>query len=209
MHPLLSGVLLLSVLHAALPSHWLPFITMGQTERWGLRRTLLVTAVAVAGHVASTGLVGGLLGWFSADVISAYAGAADHLVAPALLVLLGLVYLGYHFSGKRHTHSHTPGARHAGHPNPWVMIGTLMLTLFLSPCIEVMVYFIDASREGIELVFWLWVAYASVTVALIVALVALGYYGIAWANTRWFEHNDRLLTGTALVLLGVFQYVVG
>ena len=200
---------MLSVLHAALPSHWLPFITMGQAERWGLRRTLLVCTVAVTGHVVSTGIVGGLLGWFSADAITAYAGTAEHLVAPALLAGLGVVYLGYHFSGKRHTHSHTPGGRHAGHPNPLVMIGTLLLTLFLSPCLEVMVYFIEASRQGVELVFWLWAAHAGATLAMILGLVAAGYYGIEMANTHWFEHNDRLITGLALLGLGAFQYFVG
>ena len=43
---LLTGALLLSLLHAAIPNHWAPVLAVARAERWPLRRAVGVTAVA-------------------------------------------------------------------------------------------------------------------------------------------------------------------
>ncbi|SOD95184.1 hypothetical protein SAMN06269250_4771 [Spirosoma fluviale] len=70
MNSILLGSLTLSLLHALIPSHWLPFVTIGQTERWSLRQPLTVTAIAGLAHTISTTLLGilvSLAGWQLAE----------------------------------------------------------------------------------------------------------------------------------------------
>ncbi|TFZ61767.1 hypothetical protein E4631_25715, partial [Hymenobacter sp. UV11] len=55
---LLTGALLLSLLHAAIPNHWAPVLAVARAERWPLRRAVGVTAVAGLAHVLSTVLLG-------------------------------------------------------------------------------------------------------------------------------------------------------
>lgn len=44
--------------HAALPTHWLPFVLVGQAKNWGRRKTLSVALVAGVGHIFLTSLLG-------------------------------------------------------------------------------------------------------------------------------------------------------
>ena len=45
-------------LHAALPTHWLPFVLVGRAQRWTLRRTLGAVVAAGLAHIATTAVVG-------------------------------------------------------------------------------------------------------------------------------------------------------
>ena len=44
--------------HAAIPTHWLPFVAAGRAQRWSHSKTLLITALAGTGHVLTTALLG-------------------------------------------------------------------------------------------------------------------------------------------------------
>ena len=48
-------------LHAALPTHWLPFVLVGRAQRWTLRRTLGAVVAAGLAHIATTAVVGELV----------------------------------------------------------------------------------------------------------------------------------------------------
>ena len=48
-------------LHAALPTHWLPFALVGRAQRWSANQVLAVVAVAGLAHVAVTAAVGSLI----------------------------------------------------------------------------------------------------------------------------------------------------
>ena len=71
MNQILIGSLVLSLLHALIPSHWLPFVTIGKTEHWTESRTLIVTALAGLAHTISTTILG-------------------------LIVIFGIFYYHYH-----------------------------------------------------------------------------------------------------------------
>ena len=66
MRQLILGSLTLSILHALIPSHWLPVVAIGRKEEWAIGKVLRVTVLAGMAHVFSTMLIGvmlGLLGW--------------------------------------------------------------------------------------------------------------------------------------------------
>ena len=47
--------------HAAIPTHWLPFVAAGRAQRWTHSKTLLITALAGTGHVLATAVLGLIL----------------------------------------------------------------------------------------------------------------------------------------------------
>ena len=65
--------LALAFFHAAIPTHWLPFVVTARAQGWSMRRTLVITALAGAGHIALTTLLGVLVIWFG---IASKAGPA-------------------------------------------------------------------------------------------------------------------------------------
>src|SRR3712207_2778601 len=91
--------------HAAIPTHWLPFVLASRAQEWSHARTLGVTALAGTGHVLVTATLGLLIAWFGI--------ALDHtigrwfpFIAGATLLALGLFYLYRQLSGKGHAHHH-------------------------------------------------------------------------------------------------------
>ena len=64
-HPVLLSVLgtgfATAFLHAALPTHWLPFVLVGRGQRWSLTRVLGAAAAAGLAHIVTTALAGALI----------------------------------------------------------------------------------------------------------------------------------------------------
>src|SRR5689334_9545383 len=50
--------------HAAIPTHWLPFVLVARARTWSRAKTLMVTLLAGLGHVALTSLLGLAIAWF-------------------------------------------------------------------------------------------------------------------------------------------------
>jgi hypothetical protein len=92
-HPILlslvGGGFAAAFLHAALPTHWLPFVLVGRAQQWTLTRNLAAVTAAGLAHVASTVFVGslivaagmvldtvvsGLLPWLSAGLLFVFGG---------------------------------------------------------------------------------------------------------------------------------------
>ena len=61
MTSLLIGSLLISLLHAVIPNHWLPVLAIGRKEGWSLAETTRITFIAGMAHVLSTVIIGVLL----------------------------------------------------------------------------------------------------------------------------------------------------
>lgn len=94
--------------HAAIPTHWLPFVMASRTQKWSKPRTLAVVALAGAGHVLCTTLLGVLIVWLGLKFDRAI-GFYFPLVAGGALIAFGLFYLVQQFRGRGHTHFHLFG----------------------------------------------------------------------------------------------------
>ena len=198
---LLTGALLLSLFHAAIPNHWAPVLAVARAERWPLRRAVGVTAVAGAAHVLSTVLLGlglGLLGWRLSARFSQFAGVA----APTLLVVIGLVYA---FSGSGHTHPDpTPVLVR---PRGRVVLG-LAATMFLAPCLEIQTFFLAAGTRGPLALALVMATYLVVSVGAMSALVVVAHTGLRHLNLTGLARHERRFTGAVLVLVGVAGFFV-
>jgi nickel/cobalt transporter (NicO) family protein len=98
--------------HAAIPTHWLPFVLTARAQRWSHGRTLAITALAGSGHVLFTALLGLFIAWFGI-VLNEKIGDWFPRIAGGALLLLGLFYVFRQIITKGHPHTHLFG----GHPH--------------------------------------------------------------------------------------------
>ncbi len=101
--------------HAAIPTHWLPFVLAGRGQRWSKAKTLAVVALCGSGHVLFTTLLGVLVVWLGIET-SQWTGTLFPWIAGGALILFGLYYLVRQWRGGGHSHGHFGGGHsHGGH----------------------------------------------------------------------------------------------
>jgi nickel/cobalt transporter (NicO) family protein len=93
--------------HAAIPTHWLPFVLTSRVQGWNASKTIAVTALAGTGHVLVTAALGLAITLFGA-ALSGTIGAWFPRIAGGALLLFGLYYLVRQLLGKGHVHFHYP-----------------------------------------------------------------------------------------------------
>lgn len=114
--------LTVAFLHAALPTHWLPFVLAGRRQRWSHNKTLAIAALAGTGHVVFTIALGIAIAWFGIT-LDRLTGGVFPYVASAILIAFGLYCLtrselGHdHFHGHSHHHGHDHAHDHHDHAN--------------------------------------------------------------------------------------------
>jgi ABC-type nickel/cobalt efflux system permease component RcnA len=101
-------------LHAAIPTHWLPFVVAARAQHWKKTKTLAVTGVAGAGHVLFTTGLGVLVVW-GGMAINNRIGKAFPVIAGSALIAIGFIYVTRQLRGG-HGHVHLFGGHsHRGH----------------------------------------------------------------------------------------------
>jgi ABC-type nickel/cobalt efflux system permease component RcnA len=93
--------------HAAIPTHWLPFVLTARVQGWNASKTIAVTALAGTGHVLVTAALGLAITLFGA-ALSDKIGAWFPRIAGGALLLFGAYYLVRQLIGKGHVHFHYP-----------------------------------------------------------------------------------------------------
>ena len=114
--------------------HTLPFVVLGRARGWSIRRTLLVTSLCGAGHVASSVLLGGLGIWLAVSATGLDPASSAHWLRSRLgafelveatrgelaslaLIVFGLVYAAWSLArarrGQRQAHAHADGVVHS------------------------------------------------------------------------------------------------
>lgn len=199
---LIMGSLVLSVLHALIPNHWLPVLAISRKEKWSIGQTTSVTFISGLSHALSTVVIGvaiGVMGVTLAEHIESF----THLVAPMILILLGLFYVYQHH---RHKHFHLHSQPKSLSKRQVVM--SLVVAMFFSPCFEIEAYFLVAGVHGWEQVALLATLYTVITVTGMVVWVRLAYKGLFKLNWHALEHNAGIITGTTLILTGLASFLI-
>jgi cytochrome c biogenesis protein CcdA len=195
---LFISVLVISILHAILPNHWLPVVAISKQLKWDGRKTAFVTMLAALAHSSSTVLIGILLalGGMTLDGILPY----FKYIAAGILIALGVLFIWRH---QHHMHFHLREINLTPQTNLKFIIGTLLLAMFLSPCLEVGALFLVAGTSGITLTLIIAAIY-TLTSALGMTLFAwLALHGLKKMDWHKVEHNSGLISGIILVLTGI------
>ncbi|HUQ96137.1 MAG TPA: hypothetical protein VM010_00625 [Chitinophagaceae bacterium] len=202
MFSVVAGTVLLAMVHALIPNHWLPLVAVARAEKWQPRDVTTVTLLAALAHVTGTVALGLVLGLIGKELVEKY-GNAIYVASSVLLIAFGLVYYTvnlphHHHSGEQDVATYKRSKRR------WVFIFIVMM--FLSPCLEVESLFLSAGVYGMGLVSMLAVIYAIVSVSGILLLVTLGYKGVNLLPASFIEHNEKRISGTVLILVGIISF---
>ena len=205
MWQIISGSLLLSLVHAAIPNHWLPIVAIGKSERWTMRETLNATVLIGAAHIASTIIIGVLIGLAGFRLSSNHAELA-HWIAPVVLAVLGLIFIASDFIGKGHRHHNH--FDETGGRSKRAIVGSMVVAMFFSPCIELEVYFLPSGAFGWSGILTTSVIYLFATVSTMLLLVYVGTKGLSRLNWHIFEHHQKTLTGVILIALAALSFII-
>lgn len=206
MWQIISGSLLLSLVHALIPNHWLPIVAVGKSEKWTIRETLNATLMIGVAHIASTVIIGVLIG-IAGFQLSSHHTELTHWIAPAVLFVLGLAFIIADFVHHgHHDHNHFTNAENGKTKS--AIIGSMVLAMFFSPCIELEVYFLPAGAYGWSGILATSLVYLIATVSVMMVLVYLGMKGLSRLNWHVFEHHQKTLTGAILIVLAIVSFLI-
>lgn len=208
MSTVIIGSFLLSIVHALVPNHWIPLVAIGKTERWSKAETLMATALAGMAHTLSTIIFGVVVGFLGYTISSKY-DLFTSIVAPVVLIVLGLVYLILDWKvTHQHTHEHVDRQKLSAKKTKFAIIASLSFAMFFSPCIEIEAYYFYAGQQGWMGIAIVSIIYFVITVLGMIALVQLAFQGLEKFKWHFLEHHHKRVTGIILIVLGIFAYLV-
>lgn len=210
--------------HAAIPTHWLPFVLAARAQHWSHPKTLVVTALAGSGHVLVTAALGVLIAWFGI-ALNERVGVWFPRIAGAALLLLGAFYLYRQLTGKGHAHHHLfcghehthagaldhahphdappPVSHRAPAPSDRMAITSLLTLLTFSPCEAFLPIYASGVRYG-------WAGFALLTAILSIGTVAgmvlftwLTLAGVEKIKLGLLEKYESGLIGALLCAVGM------
>lgn len=203
MYNILVGSLLISLLHAVIPNHWLPMVAIGRKEGWSLSETSRVTLVAGLAHVVSTVIIGLLLGMIGSE-LTVHIEDFTRIIGPCLLILTGIYFIRQHFI---HRHFHLEIDRKQK-KNKAGLILALVLAMFLSPCLEIEAYFLLAGSKSWMLLAGVAIMYSVVTLTGMLIWIRVVYKGLLKLDWHKWEHNAGMVTGIVLIITGILSFFI-
>ena len=202
MFTVIAGTILLAMIHALIPNHWLPLVAVAKAENWKQKDVTFITFFAALAHVLGTVALGLVLGTIGKELQQEY-GNIIYVVSSLLLIVFGLIYYTVNLPHNHHS-SRKDVAQNKRRRKKWILIFIVMM--FLSPCLEVESLFLSAGAYGMGLVSLLSVLYAIVSISGIMFLVNLGFRGINLFTAHFIEHNEKRISGIVLILVGIVSF---
>lgn len=217
--------------HAAIPTHWLPFVLVSRARGWKRGKTLAVSALAGLGHVALTSLLGLVIAWFGFQ-LDEHAENLFPKIAGGVLLLIGAIYFWRQWSGRGVMHHHPPGGHHqassqCGHSHThshwddelkeselvskksgdWAAIGGLFMMLTLSPCEGFLPVYLSGVQFGWRGFVVLSAILALGTLAGMLVFTWLTLVGLERVQVQRFERYEAAMLGSIFTVLGVLLLV--
>jgi nickel/cobalt exporter len=202
MFSVIAGTVLLAMVHALIPNHWLPLVAVARAEQWKMRDITSITFISALAHVLGTVILGLVLGIIGKELQLKY-GNAIYVASSVLLIAFGLIYYTVNLPHHHHS-SQKDVVQYKRSKRKWILIFIVMM--FLSPCLEVESLFLSAGAYGMGLVTILSLIYAVVSISGILLLVNLGYKGINLLNANFIEHNEKRISGIVLIAVGIITF---
>lgn len=196
-------------LHAALPTHWLPFVLVGRAQGWGGGRTLATAAAAGSAHIATTAAAGAVVLAAGLMLDQWISGLLPWLAAAALFAF-GLYYLT-RAAGRRPAlaggggYDQLPVAAGPG-SNRAATLG-LIGALAVSPGEALLPLYLGAAGHGPWGFLALTLAFLIGTLAGMLAFTAIARAGVSAFRLERLARYEGAILGLALIALAVFVVV--
>jgi nickel/cobalt transporter (NicO) family protein len=230
--------LTVALLHAALPTHWLPFVLAGRRQNWTHQKTLAITALAGSGHVLFTIALGAAIAWFGIAMDS-WIGGVFPYIAGGILIAFGIHYLlsgsdDHRHFGHSHHHAHDHPHEHHAHDHDHMhdghvhataqtngrhgaaqtqlsdkaVITGLLTALTFSPCEGFLPVFVAGAKFGWSGFLVLCATLAVATLTGMLLLTWLTLLGFKRARFEQFEKHEGKILGGLLIALGLAVVIV-
>lgn len=203
MYNIIIGSLLISLLHAVIPNHWLPVLVIGRKEGWSLAETSRITLIAGMSHVLSTIIIGLLLGLIGNE-LTVHIEHFTRIIAPSVLILMGLYFIRQHYT---HHHFHVDQQQIKKKTKKSIILA-LVIAMFLSPCMEIEAYFLLAGTKGWYLLTGIALMFAVISIAGMLIWIRIVYKGLLKLNWHKWEHNAGIITGLVLIITGILSFFI-
>ncbi len=202
---LFTGSLILSILHALIPSHWLPLIAFKRKFGWTNLETLQVAFWAAVAHSFGTIALGVVVATLSMT-LSHHVRDFSEYVLPVVLIVMGIFFMWQHH---HHHHFHLEENQLEAAAQKRKIVGMVILLMFCSPCLEIEAYYAMAGAYGWSVVLAISVMYLTVSVLGILAWVSLAMHSMQKLNWHRWDHNSGLISGGILIVTGILSFFVG
>lgn len=211
-HATLSAIwiaaLLTAVLHTIMgPDHYLPFVAIGKSRDFSLKKTLFWTFVCGIGHIASALLIALVFIYFS-HWLSAenFAWIEDNRgnVAAYALIGLGTAYLLWAIR-HRLQHKHDADHRHLPQPDGKknISVWILFIIFVLGPCEALLPILTASGVLGAYAVVTSTVIFSVATIATMLFAVTLCYMGINALRFNRLEKYAHEIAGGTIMACGL------
>jgi ABC-type nickel/cobalt efflux system permease component RcnA len=213
--PILMTGLFIAVLHAMLPTHWLPFVLASRAQKWTWRKTSSILLIAGLGHVIMTTFLGSILFVVGLGV---FHQVQNYFLSVAALAVAsyGLFLIYQYKNGQKHTHcDHTGAGAHHHHSlelkntskDGWAILSLLSMLTF-SPCESFLPVYLTSARFG-------WVGFVLLSLVLAVGtLVSMFSFTYISSKTlekykmEWLEDHEKLISGVSLIILAIILVII-
>lgn len=200
---LLGAGFVTAFLHAALPTHWLPFVLVGRGQRWTLTQVLGVVTAAGVGHIVTTAVVGALI-VAAGLVLNQWVAGVLPALSAGLLILFGVFYLSRALlrpalmaAGPAVALSE-PAVSHAA------AFWGLVAMMAISPGEVLLPIYLSQATAGPVVLVGLTVAFAIGTVMGMALFTLLARAGWSVLRLERWARYEGVVLGLALILLGLF-----
>jgi hypothetical protein len=193
-------------LHAALPTHWLPFVLVGRGQRWTLPQVLAAVTTAGLAHIATTATVGGLIVAAGLAMDQWISGLLPSLSA-GLLFLFGTFYLGKALlrpaimAGGPSLALSEPTVSHAA------AFWGLVAMMAISPGEVLLPIYLSQATEGPLVLAALTLAFAAGTVLGMTLFTVLARAGWSVLKLERWARYEGVVLGLALILIGLLVFL--
>ncbi|MBX9461187.1 MAG: hypothetical protein KL785_08960 [Brevundimonas sp.] len=189
-------------LHAALPTHWLPFALVGRAQRWPVERILAAVVVAGLAHVAVTAAVGSLIVVAGLALDQWIGGLLPYLSAALLFTFGGFYLIRSLVRGPRLVEGPPlevggPAVSHAA--AFWALVATMVV----SPGEVLLPFYLNQAHGGVAVLAALTVVFALGTVLGMALFTLLARAGWSVLRLERWARYEGVVLGLALIAIGL------
>jgi hypothetical protein len=172
-----------------------------------MKTTLGVTALAGAGHVLFTIILGLIVARAGKEAAKLIPPAVEHAFAVIALIILGVTFL---IRGMRRSGCQHPGHHHMDEhaADPVVAapgaVGALIMGMTLSPCVDLLSIYLAAAAYPWPVVAAVSAILAVTTLTLMLTFVWLTLHGLRMLRLDWLERNEGFVVAGILFVLAAF-----
>ncbi len=211
------------------PDHYLPFIVLGKSRKWSIKKTIGITLGCGLGHILGSVILGliGIAAGIAIHKLEFFESVRGSL-AGWLLIAFGLSYFVWgmrkaiknkahqhwhkHSDGTYHQHLHNHHEEHAHVHDakaslaPW----TIFIIFVLGPCeplIPLLMY--PAAKNNYLALFLVVAVFGLVTLATMLGMVLIALFGFNFLPLNKLNRFSHALAGFAILMCGLAMQFLG